>query len=455
MVFGGEQAMFSIFGSLSWADALRRKDFGSIADWFAARFFLIGGVVMLAAGVAAALQKSSFADGFRISALSLIFGGACTVSGWLLGLLFGVPRTLSRPTAPAPGAGAAGPASGNGGSGGSASRVNTNLEDVSDWLTKTLVGVGLTQLLTAPAFLWSAAGKLNAMGFGWPPYGQLLALALFFYFTPGGFWLGYVGTRTILTKLFDSIDALSAENVEVAANADNLKLDSSANVLPASDGLAQADRALLSTPLQSLSTSKEMAAWGAAQARAGNLTAAQTALEEAHKVDPGDADIRQQLATVYTARGMGTEADRLMPEDATAIYNALYEKDGFNRAIDIGERLIKKPGTDKNATLHIWLACAYGQKYKSVKNQNPTDPALPGIKQLVLREIDTAIAASSNSRELLRSVWKPVPGEIDNDLTGFPPDDPDLTRRLEPQQSPAQPAAQQPPPQSGSQQPTS
>jgi len=289
------------------------------------------------------------------------------------------------------------------------------------------------------------------MGFGWAPYGQLLALALFFYFTPGGFWLGYVGTRTILTKLFESIDGLSAENVEVSANADNLKLDSAANVLPASDGLAQADRALLSTPLQSLSTPKEMAAWGAAQARAGNLTAAQTALEEAYKMDPGDADIRQQLAKVYTARGLRTEADRLMPEDATAIYNALYEKDGFNRAIDIGERLIKNPGADKNATLHIWLACAYGQKYRSIKSQNANDPALPGIKELVLREIDAAIAASSNSRELLRSVWKPVPGEIDNDLTGFPPDDPDLTSRLEP----PRPGAQQSPPQSGPQPATS
>jgi hypothetical protein len=432
--------MFSIFQSLNWADALRRKDFGSIADWFASRFFVMGGIGILAVGVAAGWQLKP-SDGFRILSLSLIFGGACTISGWLLGLLFGVPRTLSRPTTPAPAAGSPGGAAAGSAAGSApSSRVNTNLEDVSDWLTKTLVGVGLTQLLAAPAFLWAAAGKLDAMGFGWSPYGRLLALALFFYFTPGGFWLGYVGTRTILTKLFESIDGLSPENVEESAKAENLKLDPSANVVPASDGLAQADRALLSTPLQSLSTPKEMAAWGGAQARAGNLTAAQTALEEAHKTAPGDTDIRQQLATVYTARGMRAEADRLTPDDATtevALYNALYEKDGYTKAIDIGERLIKRPGSDKNSTLHVWLACAYGQKYKALKSQNENDPALPDLKKLVLREIDAAIAASPGSRELLHSVWKPPAGEIDNDLTGFPPDDADLMARLEPTPAPA------------------
>lgn len=428
--------MFSIFQSLNWSDALRRKDFGSIADWFASRFFVMGGIGIVVAGMAAAMQKSA-ADGFRVFALSLIFGGACTVSGWLLGLLFGVPRTLARPSPPSPApdpGGAAGRTAPGGGSGGPSSRVNTNLEDVSDWLTKTLVGVGLTQLLTAPAFLWSAAGKLDAMGFGWTPYGRLLALALFFYFTPGGFWLGYVGTRTILTKLFDTIDGLTHEKIEESGKADNLKLDPSANVVPASDGLAQADHALLSTPLQALSTPKEIAAWGAAQARSGNLTAAKTALEEAHKADSGDAGIRQQLATVYTALRQHADADRLTPENADteiAIYNALYEKDGYQKAIDIGERLIKKPGADRNATLHVWLACAYGQKYKAVKQLNGADPALAELKSLVLREIDAAIAAAPSSRELLRATWKPAPGEMDNDLTGFAPDDPDLTARLE------------------------
>jgi hypothetical protein len=99
------------------------------------------------------------------------------------------------------------------------SRANTNLEDISDWLTKTFVGVGLTQLFAVPHYLWQVAGQFNSHGFGWENHGQLLALALLLYFGPGGFWLGYVGTRTILTALLDEF-ARSNER----ANLENLHL---------------------------------------------------------------------------------------------------------------------------------------------------------------------------------------------------------------------------------------
>jgi hypothetical protein len=145
----------------SWAAALRRKDFAAIADWFYTRFLAIGAAGMIFAGLAAWADQGG-AAGLRVLALSLLFGAACMVSGWLLGLLFGVPRTLARPGGNPPLQAGAAPGAADAAA---ASRVNTNLEDISDWLTKTIVGVGLTQLLSAPAFLWSAAGKINAAGF--------------------------------------------------------------------------------------------------------------------------------------------------------------------------------------------------------------------------------------------------------------------------------------------------
>jgi hypothetical protein len=418
----------------SWAAALRRKDFAAIADWFYTRFLAIGAAGMVFAGLAAWADRGG-AAGLRVLALSLLFGAACMVSGWLLGLRFGVPRTLARPgtNPPPPQAGAAPGAA----DAAAASRVNTNLEDISDWLTKTIVGVGLTQLLAAPTFLWSAAGKINAAGFAWGSYGQLLALGLFFYFAPGGFWLGYVGTRTILTKLFDSIDRPSPASVAEAGKAENLKLDPTARrVVPASDGLAEADRVLLGTPLQAITTPKEMAAWGAAKARSGDLAAGQTALEEAYKMTPNDTAIRDQLATVYVAAGRRADADRLTPSNAVnevAVLNALYEKEpeGFTRAITLGEQLAARPGADRNASLHTWLAAAYGQKYGYRRQADPNDPELPAIRTQVLREVRAALDADPTSRVLLHSLWKPA-GALDDDLSAFAPDDPELSALLEP-----------------------
>jgi len=266
----------------------------------------------------------------------------------------------------------------------------------------------------------------------------MLGVTIFFFFAPGGFWLGYVGTRTILTKLFDAIDSLKPEDVETAGRAENLKFDTSANrIVPASDGLAQADRALLATPWEETTTARQKAAWGAAQARAGNMRAAQDALESANKLDPNDAGIRQQLATLYMVLGRREDAERLTPENAVsevALFNALYQPEptGFTKAIEIGEQLASRPGAEKNGNLHTWLACAYGQKYRFVMNQNPNDETLPSIRTAVLREIRAAIAADSNARVLLHSAWKPPVGGPDNDLNGFSQDDPDLKGLLEP-----------------------
>jgi hypothetical protein len=242
--------------SMSWGNMLETGKVGEIADWFIWRFTFFGAAAIIFASAAAWID-GDYAQGLRVLGLSILFGAACTCSGWLLGLLFGVPRTLARgqptnqpapggqpppggpppggpqpagvgppPTTggqppPAPAAPAAAP---NAAQRANASRVangvNTNLEDISDWLTKTIVGVGLTQLYSVPHFLWAKAEQLNTFGFGWTNHGQLLALSLFVYFATGGFWLGYVGTRTILTALLNMIDDLHHEPKDLSFSDD-------------------------------------------------------------------------------------------------------------------------------------------------------------------------------------------------------------------------------------------
>ena len=136
-----------------------------VSEWFIPYVAWAGVAGIIAILIAAAIG-SDFTTAFRIFGLSVIFATACAVSGWLLGLLFGIPRGarasgVSAAPEPTP----------------ESRPVNTNLVDISDWLTKTIVGVGLTQLFNVPHYLWYAAGQLNTYGFQWGDNGRMLALA--------------------------------------------------------------------------------------------------------------------------------------------------------------------------------------------------------------------------------------------------------------------------------------
>jgi hypothetical protein len=476
--------------SKTWSDAIRQKEFGLIADWFIFYFFVTGLAAIVLVGVAAgtggitlsrvpemapaapAVQTplshedvakkrrpdaaanrapsggvsaeqtpvpGGAAQGLRVFSLSLLLAGACAATGWLFGLLFGIPRSLAQPaaaTAPVTNTSPASTAAN--GTTAQTSRVNTNLEEISDWLTKTLVGVGLTQLGNLPKALGDLAFNINTYGFDWGHNGQLLALGLLFYFAPGGFWLGYVGTRTFLTGLFGGIDSLSREAIDLAADPSpsNLRL-SDFGIEDPQGKLKAIDDTLLRLPLQSLSSNKEVTAWAAAQARAKNYEVARTATESALKLDPENSDIKQQLAIIQLAMRRPDDSAALLasaPDRPAKVFAALYEAppDGFKKAIALGEKLAQDDAYKNVASLHAWLACAYGQQYGYEKARQADPQALETIRTKAIAEIETAIRLEPSMRERLHSYWKPGPDSIDDDLRSFPADDPKLTELLEP-----------------------
>jgi hypothetical protein len=126
----------------------------------------------------------------------LLFALASLAVGALLGFLFGVPRTLtSEPGTTLPDASLSGV------------RANTNLEQISDWLTKILIGATLVQLGAIP----SAATKLfNAMS---PSLGSgvgtaAVAGAIVIYFSIFGFLAGWLATRLLLGAAMRNADAV-------------------------------------------------------------------------------------------------------------------------------------------------------------------------------------------------------------------------------------------------------
>ncbi|MEV0533317.1 hypothetical protein [Kitasatospora sp. NPDC050463] len=119
----------------------------------------------------------------------LVVAGASTVLGGALGFLFGVPRMRGGPGDEPHGSYA----------------PNTNLEQVSDWLTKVLLGVGLTQLGSLGERLHQLGAAL-APALGGEEGAAPFAAALVLYFLVLGFLAGWLVTRLALPQVLSDAD---------------------------------------------------------------------------------------------------------------------------------------------------------------------------------------------------------------------------------------------------------
>ncbi len=151
------------------------------------------GRLMLAGGTALLCYAASRGEPalfFSIAGVSLLIAGAAATSGGLLGFIFGIPRS-----------GSAAPGTGKDGKEGGNYRPNTNLEQISDWLTKILVGAGLTQLTTLPGRLQTlfeyAAQQMNGCG---DCTSSVYTGSVITFFFIGGFLYGFLWARLHLAK---------------------------------------------------------------------------------------------------------------------------------------------------------------------------------------------------------------------------------------------------------------
>jgi len=134
----------------------------------------------------------AWGDWSTLAVAALVAAGAF-VAGGLLGFLFGIPRSL------------AGPEGADDKAGAGTYRPNTNLEQISDWLTKILVGVGLVQATT----LARHAGDLVTFlgpALGGDALGESFAGATLVVFSVSGFLTFYLITRLYLGRAFASAD---------------------------------------------------------------------------------------------------------------------------------------------------------------------------------------------------------------------------------------------------------
>lgn len=141
--------------------------------------------------------------------MALLISSASFCAGGFAGFLFGIPRTIN-----------------------STSDTtllpmektlifhNDNLVQISDWLTKIIVGVSLTQVGKIPEILDNMGEYLspsfnpviNNMGGGVDPTSKTIAISAVIYFTILGFMTSYLWTRFyFLNMLHETLDKLSSD----------------------------------------------------------------------------------------------------------------------------------------------------------------------------------------------------------------------------------------------------
>ncbi len=188
---------------------------------------------ILVALVVVIVQSFQLVDAYKtIKQLSIMLSiaGAAIMLGALVGFLFGIPRKLQRES-PTPIVSGASPPQ-------DPPRPlyegNTNLEQISDWLTKLIVGVTLVefknivdQLKMFGIGVADATGQSGDNAFS-------IGIMIFFFVT--GFLFGYLWTRLYLgralsdaevTQIAEKIDTLEtrAQEVETRAQEVEVKMD--------------------------------------------------------------------------------------------------------------------------------------------------------------------------------------------------------------------------------------
>ena len=161
-----------------------------------------------------AWQCSVWPQFINILGVSCMLSGAFLISGALLGFLFGFPHTrpqvLSGSIAP-------------GGArleyiaAAASHETNTNLDQISDWLTKILVGVGLTQITSLPGILKKYA-VFAAPGLGGFDNSGIFAIGLFIYYVVAGFLSGF-----LLTRLYIAGAMIKADDAAVVQRVANVE----------------------------------------------------------------------------------------------------------------------------------------------------------------------------------------------------------------------------------------
>lgn len=363
-------------------------------------------LVVAAVGFAALVAYGAWAatDGRGSAALgSALVGLGAAAVGAFLGLLFGIPvnavAVAQASTAGAQAAAAPGTAP-------KPSRGANQLVQISEWLTRIIIGATVTQLGTVRDQLEHLGANASWQLLG-TERGAIVFTAAILFGAIFGFFVGYLSTRLILNRLFDEADAaeLSASaKAQVQAGAATGRLEAISPTVA---------REVVAVDARKLTAADDLEAWGLAQVSLDRVGAGAArgvaALTRALAARPDNRDTLRSLAL-----------------------GALYAPppDGFTRARRELEAYFARhaPPTRDDAQLLAYLACAHGQAYAYAKAAG--DPAArTAASSAVLAAARQCLELDASYRSFLAALARgTTPG--DDDLVEVTKDTPALQELL-------------------------
>jgi tetratricopeptide (TPR) repeat protein len=382
--------------------------------------------------------------------IGMLWSLACTACGFVVGFLFGVPRVVEDGTARSPALDERARAS--------AARhrlaVNTNLTQISDWLTKIIVGVGLVELKQIPDHLARAgdyigralqpqATQANAETPSLAMYAPVAASVVVF-FTALGFLAGYLLTRMYFSPAFGRADE-GLEIPEAAKDAfRNTPLEQNGQKVEVS--AAAADKtSLLSVPLEAVpETADDLAVWARAQFDAGKYHEAVAAYATAVEKNPNHPRLRYAYAIALKYAADNQNGNPIVVEElekaralvdrrpdlqlraivyASLTFHTLYldKPRGFERARDTARSYVARPDNLPNADIWFNLACALGQQYAWERNN-------PNVSKEHLKSVRDEAAGALQKAIALQPQLSRRASEM---INGNPPEDDDLNALAE------------------------
>lgn len=420
-------------------------------------FAIVGAIV---AALVAAMATSG-----RGAGAVLVLGIGLTGIGFVVGLLFSVPRVSS--SAPA------GDRSGQDQTTPEGMRtvvapslysLNTNLEQVSDWLTKIIVGLGLVEARRISEYIANAAallaGELNQLEPGLDAAGaSALAVGILISFPVLGFLLGFFSVRLYISRAIRFADEVvlrrqvipaATQRAVNAAYREHFSQPDDIVSLLGTQASSQdfASDASLDAPISKLRTRDDLAAKGQAAMLQGHYQDAVAAFTRALSAGPRTPELLldyaralkrltptpwlQIVSSLEEAIGnSGTHTPINTRKEITwELLNAylyLPPPNGFESAIALANNAAATYCKDDPYT-YVYLSAAYGQAYAYYKDNNAADVASRQIelaKQSLRTALDLGHAANLGNA-IARWLGDLTQPGIDNDLQLLFTDHPEL-----------------------------
>jgi tetratricopeptide (TPR) repeat protein len=386
-----------------------------LSAWALGAFFLVG------------LYTAWWCSGWK--GLAILWALACVATGTLAGFLFGIPRVLQN-NAPPQNPGSTAPdkavTSSEAKSVESSYQVNTNLEQVSDWLTKIIVGLGLVELrriddylVRATTFIGPGISDSNS---------QALAGGIIIYFSVLGFLGGYIMTRLFLAGAFARADRGINQKEEKIVNDAMLSVEDSDATLDPTE--LEAAEKIARAPLRALKVS-EIPIWAKAKLMVGQFEEAADAYNFLLGTEPRNALYHIRLAQVHASRRNWEEAlkkakiardclsrrapDQLVQQVYKALtYYPLYiEPDGYKQTIEFTDQYRQLLGKKPTGAMWVNVASARGQQASKEPQyyQLARTKALEAIREAIKDDLEWKIR--------LKTLLIPSEDSEDDDLKVF------------------------------------